>query len=194
MRQETTICNKLIKFASDLQPINKAQLVTLLAGGSGRSARIARWVAHAILTKSMTVSAVSIKNQHLLPSELICAQVKYNDLPPLISLLELALSPQMAGPDSETRTRGVFELHEDTDFVDFAFHVRILAVAISNVEGYVLEEARETAAVTPKSPGKPSADKPDTLLTIVHHAIENLHSRIGTCLRFKCMSCIDYLI
>lgn len=67
MGQETTICNKLIKFASDLQPINKAQLVTLLAGGSGRSARIARWVAHAILAKSMTVSAVSIKvnNYHL---------------------------------------------------------------------------------------------------------------------------------
>lgn len=93
----------------------------------------------------------------------------------------------MAGLDSETRTRGVFELHEDTDFVDFAFHVRILAVAISNVEGYVLEEARETAAVTPKSPGKSSTEKPDTLLTIVHHAIENLHSRIGACLGFKCM-------
>ncbi|KAJ7703109.1 hypothetical protein B0H17DRAFT_1127442 [Mycena rosella] len=159
---ETTICNKLVKFASDLQPINKAQLVTLLAGGTGRSARIARWVAHAVLTRSMPISVE-----------------KYSDLPPLTSLLEFALAPEIAEVDPEARIRGVFDLHNDTDYTDLGFYVRVLAVAISNVQGYVLEEARAPAAPpTPGSPGKPSTEKPDTLLMTVRNAIENLHSRI----------------
>ncbi|KAJ7497381.1 hypothetical protein FB451DRAFT_1211251 [Mycena latifolia] len=158
---ESSICTKLVNFASDLQPINKAQLVTLLAGGSGRSARIARWVAHAILTRSTVPPA------------------KYNDLPPLTSLLEFALSPEMAQGDLETPIRDVFDLDNDTDYTDLAFYVRVLAVAISNVEGYVLEGARPPAASLPHgSPGKASTDKPDVLLTVVRNAIENLHSRI----------------
>ncbi|KAJ7446146.1 hypothetical protein B0H11DRAFT_2337325 [Mycena galericulata] len=158
---ETAICNKVIKFASGLQPINKAQLVALLAGGSGRTARIARWVAHAIITKSMTVSAA-----------------KYNDLPPLILLLEQALSPEIVVHKPETRIRGLFEVYEDTDYIDMGFYVQVLAVAISNVEGYVLQEARELTALPPGSPGKPAAEKPETMLTLVRIAIENLHSRI----------------
>ncbi|KAJ6587010.1 hypothetical protein DFH09DRAFT_242193 [Mycena vulgaris] len=157
---ETAICNKLLKFASNLQPINKAQLVTFLAGGSGRSARIARWVAHAVLTKSTTVEVDS-------------------DLPPLISLLELALSPETADGDPENSIHGIFDLYSNTDYTDLAFYTRVLAVAISNVEGYFLEAASTSAAAPVQaSPGKPSTEKPDTPLTIVRNAIENLHSRI----------------
>ncbi|KAJ7770139.1 hypothetical protein DFH07DRAFT_768691 [Mycena maculata] len=143
-------------------PINKAHLVALLAGGSGRTTRIARWVAHAVITKSTAVSLA-----------------KYNDLPPLVPLLELALSPEITGSKPETPIRGVFEVYDNADYVDMAFYVQVLAVAISNVEGYVLEETREPVAPPPPgSPGKPSAEKPDTTLTLVRLAIENLHSCI----------------
>jgi hypothetical protein len=60
--QETTICNKLINFVSDLQPINKTYLIARLAAGSGRTSRIARWVAHAVVTKHTAISVVRINS------------------------------------------------------------------------------------------------------------------------------------
>lgn len=80
----------------------------------------------------------------------------------------------------------MFELHEKTDYVDMGFYAQILAVAISNVDGYVEEDratSQEVASVsltmTPGSPGKQSVDKPDTPLQLVRSAVLNLHSRIG---------------
>ncbi|KAJ7287443.1 hypothetical protein C8J57DRAFT_1495884 [Mycena rebaudengoi] len=161
---ETTICNRLIKFTSELDPINKAQVVSLLAGGSGRTARIARWVAHSIIAGTATLSVE-----------------KYNDLPPLMALLgPLASSASSLSDPSKPRIRGIFELHEDTDYVNLGFYVQILAVAISNVEGYVREEPPSKALVpkTPESPGKPSTEKTDTLLMVVRSLVEGLHGRI----------------
>ncbi|KAF8210364.1 hypothetical protein K438DRAFT_2011771 [Mycena galopus ATCC 62051] len=155
---ETGICNKIIKFLSDLQPINKAHLIGLLAGGSGRTSRIARWVAHAVLTKSTSIPPA-----------------QYGDLPPLMTLIELALSRK---PSPEGETRGIFELADDVDYDDLAFYVQVLSVAVSNVPGYVEEEASQPIVAPPASPGKLSLEKPDTKLTLVRHAIENLHSRI----------------
>ncbi|KAJ6593986.1 hypothetical protein B0H19DRAFT_1246705 [Mycena capillaripes] len=158
---ETTICNQVIKFVADLQPNNKAHLIALLAGGSGHTARIARWVAHAVIINSTTIPVA-----------------KYNDPPPLIPLIELALSQEIAEASPEDRPHGIFELSDDTDYDDLAFYVQVLAVAVSNIPGYVQEEANHPVAVVPASPGKSSTEKPDTKLTLVRHAIENLHSRI----------------
>ncbi|KAJ7251517.1 hypothetical protein B0H12DRAFT_1234154 [Mycena haematopus] len=151
---ETTICNKIIKFLSDLQPINKAHLIGLLAGGSNRTSRIARWVAHAVLMKS---AAIPVRP------------------PPLISLIELALSRK---PTSKGEAPDIFELCDDTDYDDLGFYVQVLSVAISDVAGYVEEEASQPTVLPPSSPSKLSPEKPDTKLTLVRHAIENLHSRI----------------
>ncbi|KAJ7783268.1 hypothetical protein B0H16DRAFT_486848 [Mycena metata] len=158
---ETTICNKLIKFVSDFQPINKAHLVALLARGSGRTARIAQWVAYAVITKSDAISVA-----------------QYNKLPPLTILIDRALSQELEETRSEGQARGIFEVYDGADYDDLEFYVQILAVATSNVPGYVQEEASQPVIVTPASPGKPSAEKPDTKLTLVRNAIENLHSRI----------------
>jgi hypothetical protein len=114
------------------------------------------------------------------PPQLISSQAQYKDLPPLISLIELALSPDIAELGPEGRKPSIFELHDDTDYDDLAFYVQVLAVAISNVPGYVQEEASQPVVVAPASPGKSSGEKPDTKLTLVRHAVENLHSRIGT--------------
>ncbi|KAJ6499214.1 hypothetical protein C8R45DRAFT_108118 [Mycena sanguinolenta] len=155
---ETTICNKIIKFLSVLQPINKAHVIGLLAGGSGRTSRIARWVAHAVLTKLTTIPIA-----------------QYGDLPPLPALIEL-LSRK---PISEGDQPGIFDLGDDVDYDDLAFYVQVLSVAISNVAGYVEEEASQPVVLLPPaSPSKMSQEKPDTKLTVVRLAIENLHSRI----------------
>ncbi|KAJ7188145.1 hypothetical protein C8R46DRAFT_1341018 [Mycena filopes] len=158
---EIAICNKIIKFVSDVDPINKARVVALLAGGSGRTARIAQWVAHGVITKSNAISVT-----------------QYKDLPPLIPLIDLALSQELEETRPEAETPGIFEVHDDTDYDDLEFYVQILAVATSNVRCYVLEEASQPVVLTPASPGKPLAEKPDTKLTLVRNAIENLHSRI----------------
>ncbi|KAJ7217972.1 hypothetical protein GGX14DRAFT_598937 [Mycena pura] len=155
---EAILCNKLIKSVSDLDPSNKSHCIALLAGGSGCTARIARWVAHAVVTMSTTVS-----------------EATYNDLPPLLPILE-ALSPALPKREVETRIRGVLELHENTDYVDLGFYIQILAVALSNVESYVQEQA--PVAIPQASPGKASAEKPDTMLTLVRHAIESVHGSI----------------
>lgn len=115
-------------------------------------------------------------------------QQQYRDLPPLIDLLDplSARSCYQADSSDKKQTRGMFELHEKTDYVDMGFYAQILAVAISNVDGYVEEDratSQEVASVsltmTPGSPGKQSVDKPDTPLQLVRSAVLNLHSRIG---------------
>ncbi|KAJ6625558.1 hypothetical protein B0H10DRAFT_2211860 [Mycena sp. CBHHK59/15] len=167
--QETAICNRLIQFCASLEPINKAHVMSFLAGGSGRTARIARWVAHSIIADIATLSVE-----------------KYTELPPLVSLLDpLAphLSSKLAGADPKTRTREIFELYDNTDYVNMKFYVQILAVAISNVKRYVQQEQGpglpdSPTHGTPKSPGKPSAEKTDTILTLVRSSVESLHGRI----------------
>ena len=101
-----------------------------------------------------------------------------------MSLLE-PLSPA-AEPDLELDdTPGIFELHDKADYVDMGFYVEILSMAISNVDGYVVEEHKSLhpRAAFPKPPGSPSkqaAEKAETPLQLVRTAVENLHSKIGT--------------
>lgn len=70
-------------------------------------------------------------------------------------------------------------MHDSTDYDDLSFYVKILSVAISNIPGYVQEEASQPAVAPTASPGKLAPENPDTKLTLVRHAVENLHSRIG---------------
>lgn len=56
--QESTICTRILKYASTLQPVNRAYIVSLLGSGTGRTRRIARWVAHGIITDKNVVRNV----------------------------------------------------------------------------------------------------------------------------------------
>jgi hypothetical protein len=104
----------------------------------------------------------------------------YTDLPPLLSLLKpLSGNKPDLEPDD---TSGIFEIHEKADYVDMAFYVEILSVAISNVDGYVAEERKNIyprgTYVKPGSPSK-QAEKAEAPLQLVRTAVENLHSQIG---------------
>lgn len=72
------------------------------------------------------------------------------------------------------------ELHQATDYVDMGFYVQILAVALSNVMGYVAKE-RKPPRPRPSTSGSPdNVDKsqPETMLELIVKAILALHSRI----------------
>ncbi|KAF5380445.1 hypothetical protein D9615_004477 [Tricholomella constricta] len=157
---ESTICTRLLKYVSTLEPVNKAYIVALLGSGIGRTQRIARWVAHGIITNKQ---AISLK--------------RYTDLPPLFPLVVELTRKRTGNNDSEL---GHFEQHENTDFVDMAFYVQILGVAITNVIGYVMEERnaprpRPSSSHDTVAPAQP-AEPP---LALIRLAIENVHSKIS---------------
>jgi hypothetical protein len=55
---------RMLNYTSTLDPINKAYMVSVLEGGSGRTRRLARWIAHAIITDESTIAAVRITLTH----------------------------------------------------------------------------------------------------------------------------------
>ncbi|KAG5639407.1 hypothetical protein H0H81_002939 [Sphagnurus paluster] len=153
---ESMVCNKLLKYLSTVEPINKAYIVGLFGSGTGRTKRIARWTAHCV-----------ISNKHNISSK------RYSELPSLFPLIgELTRACGETNPDP-----GKFEQHAKADYVDMMYYTRILSVALTNVSGYVREEMK---APRPISRGTgASRDPPEPPLRLVRLAIENIHSRIS---------------
>lgn len=77
---------------------------------------------------------------------------------------------------------GIFDLHDETDYVDLGFYVYILSVALSNVKGWALEERKELR-LKPLGRHSPKLgsgeDKPKTQLQVLCQALESLHSGIS---------------
>ncbi len=73
-------------------------------------------------------------------------------------------------------TSDVFNVYDETDYVDMGFWTELLAVVLSNIDGYVAQEMKNPPPI-----GSPSkSDKTYTVLQCVRNAIEDVHSRIGT--------------
>lgn len=70
-------------------------------------------------------------------------------------------------------TPGAFELNEGTNYITMGYHVKLLAAAINDVEGYI-ELERENAVTK-----SPSTEKISQLSRITA-AIDLLHDQIGT--------------
>ncbi|KAK7053353.1 hypothetical protein VNI00_003979 [Paramarasmius palmivorus] len=156
--QESSICSKLLTFISRLAPVNKAHVVSLFAGGSGRAMRMARWIAYSIILKRVSVP-----------------EKEYSEIPPLDSVLS-SLSP--SGPKAD-----LFRIDPDTDYVDMRFYVDILAVALSNIPRYVAVDTRIAAEAKAiaiekgnKSPSK--GEMPTPLVQRIQMAVEEIHSKI----------------
>ncbi|KAK0212746.1 hypothetical protein DFS33DRAFT_62064 [Desarmillaria ectypa] len=142
---ESRICSKVAKHALDLTPINKAHMISFISAGTGRAQRIARNIAHCVLTGTESTSSDM-----------------YSDLPPLTDIIDTIL------------TSDVFNVCDETDYVDMGFWTEILAVALSNIDGYVAQEMKNPPPI-----GSPSkSDKPYTILQRVRRAIEGVHSQI----------------
>ena len=96
----------------------------------------------------------------------------YSDLPPLDDDLQ-QLQP------SSSLSLIKFSLSETTNYLDFGYYISILAIALSNVWGYVTEERRafKTGQSIPlTSPCKRTESPKD--LRLVYTALETLHSNI----------------
>jgi hypothetical protein len=50
-----------VQYVAVLEPVNKAFVVSLLGSGTGRTRRLARWVAHAIITDARVIDPVRDK-------------------------------------------------------------------------------------------------------------------------------------
>ncbi|KAF9462477.1 hypothetical protein BDZ94DRAFT_1261462 [Collybia nuda] len=154
---EATICTKILRYATEQTPVNKAFIMNILAAGTGRTRRIARWTAHALVTRSTLVSSAS-----------------YCDLPPLLPILDQL---RCVTDRDSGESPGMFELHEKTDYIDLCFHVQVLGVAVSKVRAYV-EQERITRRATPFNL-KNAEESPDMMIQMIHQAIEKRHSSIS---------------
>ncbi|EDR08791.1 uncharacterized protein LACBIDRAFT_296212 [Laccaria bicolor S238N-H82] len=89
---------------------------------------------------------------------------QYSDLPPISEILNALL---LTSSDQS----GIFDLHDETDYVNLGFYVYILSVALSNVKGWALEECEESRSkpLGRHSPNKLGSgeDKPKTPLQVL---------------------------
>ena len=89
-------------------------------------------------------------------------------MPPLDNVLEQIQPSASLGLSK-------FSLSETTNYLDLGYYVSILAIALSNVRGYVAEE-RRVSKTGPLSPCKRTESPKD--LQLVYTALETLHSNI----------------
>ncbi|KAG6841874.1 hypothetical protein C0991_005604 [Blastosporella zonata] len=168
---ESAVCTKVLKYLSTLEPVNKAYITALFGSGSGRTRRIGRWIAHAIITNKTHVPPVRNGPLYYCRTLRMTLQKRYSDLPPILPLLGEFTRQHLGG----AVIPGKFEQHDATDFVDMAFYVQILGVAVTNIVGYVMEERQ---APRPRSSGV-QGGLPDSPLVLLQTAIENIHAQIS---------------
>lgn len=89
-----------------------------------------------------------------------------------------ALTPETVVGGS---TRQIFELHKDTDFIELRLYVRILGIALTDIDTYVKVDRELPPSVATGPPSSPSKtqEKPKTVLELVYHTLESIHHRIS---------------
>ncbi|KAL4078460.1 hypothetical protein V8B97DRAFT_2003666 [Scleroderma yunnanense] len=149
-----SIHKSVLSFASKLNPVNKARLVTFFNSGGTQTRHIAQWLAYCLL---------------------ISPSVSFTDqLPPLDPLILLLSPPADSGQ--------LFDVtREDTDYEDLGHNVSILGVALANIAPYIKDEPslarRSSTTSIDGTPGKVKSNTPP--LERLHLALEVLHGKIG---------------
>ncbi|KAH8080282.1 hypothetical protein BXZ70DRAFT_642181 [Cristinia sonorae] len=158
---ESRIASSIYERMDELEAINKAYLVSFLNRASPQNARIARWLAHASLSK--------LGNQPAVP---------YSALPPLRPLVPL-LSPAVG---SMAAFDILGNVHTDDYFENLGYYVELLSVALSDIDGYVQLEPVSSVAFrglsAPDSPRNGGAESPATELEQIKTLLDKLHGRI----------------
>nr|GAT60526.1 predicted protein [Mycena chlorophos] len=147
---EATLGQQILRFAVTLQPHNQSHLLALITC-SERGRRLARFVAHALLTSAL--------------------QPQYNAFPPLGAIRELFSS----GSSSVFASQN----YEEKDYDGLLVHIGILATALTDIAGYVKQEAQQRQTAPPGSPSKINADKPETEAALVVLAMNSFHGSIN---------------
>jgi len=156
---EVALCSKVLNCIAGYEPINKARSISLLSAGSGSTKRIASFIAYCVII-DRTTDVVEI----------------HSDLPPPLDDVLEQLHPSSSLGSSK------FSLSETTNYLDLGYYISILAIALSNVRGYVTEERRAAKTGQPNShpplsPHKRTESPKD--LQLVYTALETLHSNIS---------------
>ncbi|KAK7441999.1 hypothetical protein VKT23_016277 [Stygiomarasmius scandens] len=176
---EIGICNRILEYISDSAAVNQVRAISLLANGSGRTARIARWIAYACISNKTLVTAND-----------------YADAPPLEDLFNLLASSLVmssttaASASSNPSTSkpiftNVFKIDLDTNFFEMEYHAQMLDIALSDISSYIPGEA--TFAASPSKSGSGSLSlssssslgKSESPLLGLRTCIEALHSKIN---------------
>ncbi|KAF8554699.1 hypothetical protein OG21DRAFT_1508593 [Imleria badia] len=148
------IHEKVLSFARQLVPMNKARVVSFFASGSAQARYIARRLAYCLL-----VSAANTPNDQAPPLE------------PLI----LLLSPDAGSGE-------LFDVtNESTDYEELGHHVSILSVALTDIAPYVEEERAITKSASSSSvQGSPNKHKkpPVLPLELLRSVLEALQRKI----------------
>ncbi|KAL1757612.1 hypothetical protein FB107DRAFT_272802 [Schizophyllum commune] len=151
---ETAICNRLLPFAFELTPVNKAMLASLLAAGSIRARRMASAIAFALLNDRQ-----SVENTRL-PSGWAVLRL----LAPLDDT-----TPELAQRFEVAKDR-------DTNYEDLAGHVQLLAIVLLDVPTFAKQEvAKYGPRLQCKAENK---DKEETPLMLVQESAQRLHEAI----------------
>ncbi|KAF8806404.1 hypothetical protein BYT27DRAFT_7212091 [Phlegmacium glaucopus] len=155
---EVALCSKVLNCIAGYEPMNKARVIASLSAGSGSTKRIASFIAYCVIIDRTTAPVDT-----------------HSDLPPLDDVLEQLHPPTSLGSSK-------FSLSATTNYLDLGYYISILAIALSNVRGYVTEERREpktkhSTSHRPLSPHKRMESPKD--LQLVYIALETLHSNIS---------------
>uniref|UniRef100_D8QC39 Uncharacterized protein n=2 Tax=Schizophyllum commune (strain H4-8 / FGSC 9210) TaxID=578458 RepID=D8QC39_SCHCM len=152
---ETAICNRLLPFAFELTPVNKAMLASLLAAGSVRARRMASAIAFALLNDRQFV-----ENTRLPSGWAVCR---------LLAPLD----------DAPAELAQRFEVSKDTNtnYEDLAGHVQLLAIVLLDAHAFALQELVKYGPRLQRKTDKKDQEEP-TPLMLVQEQAQRLHEAI----------------
>ncbi|KAF5354651.1 hypothetical protein D9756_005354 [Leucocoprinus leucothites] len=169
------VCQSLGQENTIETDINKVHAVSLIASGAGRTARIARVVAHAMLTDKSALLPVRprpVSCHSSAPVLMKYGQSQYSALPPISELLDML---NVSSPDAP-RPSGKFEYHEATDYVDMACWTALLAIAVTDIASYMEldESTKQLAGSLSQTPSK----EEESVFETLHQKLKRIHDRI----------------
>lgn len=173
--QEAELCSRVLTYAAEMAPPNRALLLSAFCGGSPQTARIGRWLARRLLFVDEAEVRFPTSFPRIVHSSHSLWQT-YCDHPCLNPLIELIT------PDTGSKT--IFDVmgnaREPTFYEDLAAHVEMLNVCFNDIDGYVLlDEQGKLLQPPPDVTMSPNKDKPATTLDRVCMVLQRLHGRIG---------------
>ena len=159
--QDKRIYEKAISFIFTLELPCRSHIVSIFNRGSGTSKRIAKWLSYSTLTNQVFQKKVCrIVDYYSINPTLYQNE---DDVPPLEGLLDVVESTN------------VFRIHDNTDYNELWHYVRLLSIALTDVELY---NAAERRSVTQEQYGSPVKQKNKNKIVYIHEALERLHGTI----------------
>ncbi|KAA1476083.1 hypothetical protein DENSPDRAFT_932792 [Dentipellis sp. KUC8613] len=150
---ESAIAIKVLGYASTLSVSNRSYLLSFFARGREQSMRVARFVAHSLLTEHD--GGLSTTTYNALPS-----------LPALLDVLDT--------------NRGSFDVSsETTDYDELFARIDVLSVALSGIEAYTAQDRGSSSGTgTSQLEDSPRRGRERPPLELIKNRLDILHGKI----------------